>query len=104
MDPTKEKLIYFKRNTPQLAAAGIKGMRIQFSDVSDYLIPSSCGGALHAPQLAARVRRRRLTKLAVENNNYTIGWDLYPKRTCCYYFADISLRSSVWADDGKRLV
>ncbi len=28
---------------------------------SDYLTPFSCGGALHAPQLAARVRRRRLT-------------------------------------------
>jgi hypothetical protein len=25
------------------------------------LVPPSCGGALHAPQLAARVRRRRLT-------------------------------------------
>jgi len=53
--------LILRRNTPQLAAAGIKGIRIRLSDVSDYLNPFSCGGALHAPQLAARVRRSRLT-------------------------------------------
>jgi len=42
-----------------MLASGIKGMRIQLSFGSDYLVPLSCGGASDAPQLAARVRRRR---------------------------------------------
>ena len=59
-----EPLIFiFKRNTPQLAADGIKGIRIQLRDGSDDLDPFSCGGALHAPQLAARVRRHLFTML-----------------------------------------
>jgi len=53
----------FKRNTSQLAAAGIKGIRIQFGDVSDYLVPFPCGGALHAPSACCGVRSRRLTKI-----------------------------------------
>jgi hypothetical protein len=43
----------FKRNTPMLAAAGIKGMRIQHRILDQLnLLPLSCGGALHAPMLA----------------------------------------------------
>ena len=45
-------MFIFKRNTPQLAADGIKGIRIQLRDGSDDLDPFSCGGALHAPMLA----------------------------------------------------
>jgi hypothetical protein len=55
--------IYFKRNTPQLAADGIKGIRIQLRDVSDDRVPFLCGGALHAPPACSGVRRRRLTGL-----------------------------------------
>jgi hypothetical protein len=43
----------FKRNTPQLAAAGIKGKRIQLRIECVSLVRSICGSALHAPQLAA---------------------------------------------------
>jgi hypothetical protein len=42
----------FKRNTPQLAAAGIKCMRIQHRFGSANRVPFSCGGASDAPQLA----------------------------------------------------
>ena len=52
---------YFKRNTPQLAANGIKGIRIQLRDRSDDRVPFLCGGALHAPSACSGVRRRRLT-------------------------------------------
>ena len=53
--------VYFKRNTPQLAAGGIKGIRIQLKDGSDNRVPFLCGVALHAPPACSGVRRRRLT-------------------------------------------
>jgi len=43
----------FKRNTPQLAAAGIRGIRIQLRIECVSLVLSLCGGTLHAPLLAA---------------------------------------------------
>ena len=49
----------FKRNTPQLAADGIKGIRIQLGLDQVSLLPISCGSALDAPPLAAWVRCRR---------------------------------------------
>jgi len=58
-------LIYFKRNTPQLAADGIKGIRIQLKDGSDDRVPFLCGGALHAPPACSGVRRRRLTPIPI---------------------------------------
>ena len=46
-----------------MLASGIKGMRIQLRFLDQLnLVPPSCGGALDAPQLAARVRRRRFTE------------------------------------------
>ena len=44
---------YFKRNTPQLAAAGIRGIRIRLRIECVSLVLSLCGGTLHAPLLAA---------------------------------------------------
>ena len=46
--------LFLKRNTPQLAAAGIKGIRIQLRDWICCLSPSSCGGATHAPSALLR--------------------------------------------------
>jgi hypothetical protein len=48
-----------------MLASGIKGIRIQLSEVLDYLNPFSCCGVLDAPQLAARVRRRRSTSVSL---------------------------------------
>jgi hypothetical protein len=53
----------FTGNTPQLAAAGIKGIRIQPRDGSVSLVLFSCGCASHAPPACSGVRRRRLTTL-----------------------------------------
>jgi len=42
--------LIFKRNTPQLAAAGIKCVRIQLRGLGQLnRAPFSCGGALDAP-------------------------------------------------------
>ena len=57
--------LIFKRNTSQLAAAGIKGMRINLGLDLLNLFPTSCGSALDAPPLAAWVRCRRFTFTAV---------------------------------------
>jgi len=45
-------LTYFYRNTPMLAS-GIKGIRIQLSDRSDFMVPFSCGGVCIPRLLAA---------------------------------------------------
>jgi hypothetical protein len=44
-----------RREHARMLASGIKGMHILTR------VPFSCGGALDASQLAARVRRRRFT-------------------------------------------
>jgi hypothetical protein len=53
-------IFYFYRNTPMLAS-GIKGICIHLRMYQLDLNPFSCGSALDAPQLAARVRCRRFT-------------------------------------------
>jgi hypothetical protein len=44
-----------------MLASGIKGIRIHLRMYQLDLNPFSCGSALDAPQLAARVRCRRFT-------------------------------------------
>jgi hypothetical protein len=56
-------LFIFTRNTPQLAAAGIKGIRINLGMDPLCLLLFSCGGASHAPPACSGVRRRCLTRV-----------------------------------------
>jgi len=70
-----EKRLIFKRNTPQLAAAGIKGIRIQLRNGSACLIPALCGGGnmprlLAAGSAAATLTFKKVSDIFKSNSHF----------------------------------